>query len=54
MRSPEETENYEYCIIVPRTSVHDGSRKVGLQYQAQPSFLRQTLWRLATIRRDSS
>ena len=38
MRSPEKTENYEYCITVPRTSVHDCSRNFGLQYQAQPSF----------------
>ena len=46
MRSPEKTENYEYCITVPRSFV-------GLQYQAQPSFFRQTLWNLATIRRNS-
>ena len=38
MRSPEKTENCEYCITVPRTSVHDCSRNFGLQYQGQSSF----------------
>ena len=39
MRSTEKTENYEYFITVPRTSVHDCSRTSGCNIKRSRVFL---------------